>query len=427
MRCGVKRFLLESALEGGSGIHSFAIDITGNTKKHSHKSEGRGYIHSGSVGGMSIGHNYSVIGKKEDKGWMLPVAIDRVPHSDNKFDFSVIQAESVLDKVPEGDTSIIVGDSAYSCNKFIHNLGKRENVVVITRMRANKAIYEKYEDKKEGSGRKRKYGKKYLLNKPDSLPTPDCMEEFKKTTKKGLILKIRLSLFKAYICRGSKDYVMSDIPINFIRAEVFKENGEKKYDRDLWIGIAGKARNKVTTIDGFKEYADRFDLEHFFKFSKSKLLMDKMRSSDPKKDEDFMLMTGVAYHALCKSADLLDEIHTRPWENKKTVKAKSPSNIFRAASISDVFDQVYTGEIKKRGIPDERNIRKSFTSKQNQPIIRKARDPTKIHMEIKSTFGKSPIISKTSINTQQESKEIFRMKILEKADEMYDKISPKVA
>ena len=58
--------------------------------------------------------------------------------------------------------------------------------------------------------------------------------------------------------------------------------------------------------------------------------------------------------------------------------------------------------------------------------MRKARGPTKIHVEIKSTFGKAPIISKTSINTQQESKEIFRMKILEKADEMYKKISPKV-
>lgn len=427
VRDRIKSFLFESAIEGDNGVHSFAIDITGNTKKHSYKSEDRSYIHSGSIGGMSIGHNYSVIGKKEDGGWMLPVAIDRVPHSENKFDFSVIQAESVLDKVPEGDTSIIVGDSAYSCNKFIHNLSKRENVAVITRMRANKAIYEKYEDKKEGSGRKRKYGKKYLLNKPDSLPDPDYVEEFEKTTKKGLVLRIRLSLFKGYICRGSKDYAMSDIPINFIRAEVFKENGKKKYDRDLWIGLAGKARDKVTTVNGFKEYADRFDLEHFFKFSKSKLLMDKMQSSDPKKDEDFMLMTGVAYHALCKSVDLLDEINIRPWENKKTIKAKSPSNIFRAASISDVFDQVYTGEIKKRGIPDERNIRKSFTSKQNQPIMRKARDPTKVHVEIKSTFGKSPIISKTSINTQQESKEIFRMKILEKADEIYEKIRPKVA
>ena len=52
-------------------------------------------------------------------------------------------------------------------------------------------------------------------------------------------------------------------------------------------------------------------------------------------------------NALCKSADLLDKINIRPWENKKTIKAKSPSNIFRAAPISQISDQVYTGEIKK--------------------------------------------------------------------------------
>ena len=79
MREGIKRFLLESGLERCSGVHSLDIDITGNTKKHSHKSEYRGYIHSGSIGGMSIGYNYSVIGKKGDKGW--PVTVDRVPNS----------------------------------------------------------------------------------------------------------------------------------------------------------------------------------------------------------------------------------------------------------------------------------------------------------------------------------------------------------
>ena len=50
-----------------------------------------------------------------------------------------------------------------------------------------------------------------------------------------------------------------------------------------------------------------------------------------------------------------------------------------------------------------------------------------MQVEIKSSFGKSPIISKTSINTQQESKEIFRKKILDKADEIYDKIHIKFA
>ena len=67
-------------------------------------------------------------------------------------------------------------------------------------------------------------------------------------------------------------------------------------------------------------------------------------------------------------------------------------------------------EIKKRGVPDEGDITKSFTSKQNQPIIRNARDRIKVQVEIKSSFAKSPIISKTSINTQQDSKEILERK-----------------
>ena len=40
-------------------------------------------------------------------------------------------------------------------------------------------IYKKYEDKKEGSG-KRKYGKQYFLNKTDSLTDPDYVEELEK-------------------------------------------------------------------------------------------------------------------------------------------------------------------------------------------------------------------------------------------------------
>ena len=156
-----------------------------------------------------------------------------------------------------------------------------------------------------------------MFNKPDSLLDPDYVEQFKKITKTGLVLSIRLFLLKGYIRLGSNGYAMSDIPINFIKAEVFKENGEKKYNRDLWIEIPGKARNKVIIIDSFKEYTDRLDVEHFLKLFKSKLLMDKMYSSDLKKDEDFILVTGVAYHVLCKSADLLDEINIRPWENKK--------------------------------------------------------------------------------------------------------------
>ena len=39
----------------------------------------------------------------------------------------------------------------------------------------------------------------------------------------------KLSFFEGYICRGSKDYKMSEIEINFVRVEVFKQN--LRYER----------------------------------------------------------------------------------------------------------------------------------------------------------------------------------------------------
>ena len=70
---------------------------------------------------------------------------------------------------------------------------------------------------------------------------------------------------------------------------------KENIDKDLWLGISGKAKAKVTMKYAYYEYKDRFHLEHYFKFSKSKLLTDKFQSSDPKKDEDFMLFETISY------------------------------------------------------------------------------------------------------------------------------------
>jgi len=61
----IYNFLFESATERKRDIYPFAIDVTGNIKKHSSKSPDRGHIHSGSIAGMSIGHYYSFICLKD--------------------------------------------------------------------------------------------------------------------------------------------------------------------------------------------------------------------------------------------------------------------------------------------------------------------------------------------------------------------------
>lgn len=60
----IKSFLFKLAIEGDNRVRSFAINITGNMKKYWLKSEGRSYVHSGCIGGISIRDSYSVIGEK---------------------------------------------------------------------------------------------------------------------------------------------------------------------------------------------------------------------------------------------------------------------------------------------------------------------------------------------------------------------------
>ena len=160
---------------------------------------------------------------------------------------------------------------------------------------------------KKGSGRKRHYGEKSKLNDPESLPTPNFAEEFEEVLRNGSIQTVKLSIYKGYICRGSKNYKMSHVEVNFVKAEVFKENGHRKYDRDLWIEVVGKKKDEISPRDIYLHYKSRFDIEHFLKFGKSKLLMDKFQSSDPARDEDFMMFSAIAYHILCKCSDLLKE------------------------------------------------------------------------------------------------------------------------
>ena len=50
-----------------------------------------------------------------------------------------------------------------------------------------------------------------------------------------------------------------------------------------------------------------------------------------------MLMTAIAYHVLCKSSDLLNEINVRAWENKKKNKLQNHHLIYLEQQLLVMF------------------------------------------------------------------------------------------
>lgn len=426
-RSKIGYFLLNSSLNSNHESYTFFIDMTGNEKKHSHKTPDREYIHTGAINGMTVGHYYSAICLGAENSWMLALLVERIPYEDNKFDFSVNQMKKILEKVPQDKLAITIGDTAYNCNKFIYQLCQDKKVVTITRVRSTKVMFDVYDDKKEGVGRKRKYGKKHTLNKNDSLPIADSVEEFEEMTKGGKKQKVKLHYFKGYICRGSKDYPMSDLAMNFVKVEVLNEDGTRKYNRDLWLNIAGTRKDEILPKEAYYHYKNRFDIEHYFKFGKSKLLMNKLQSTNPNRDEDFMLIGMIAYHVLYRSSELLQNLQIRKWENKTKVDFKSPWQTYRAAANSNIFEEACNSNVKKRGVPTDKNIRKNFATSEKQAILRKPKDPKKLEISIKSSFENSVKTTKASLNINDSSGTISEAELFTKTKEICKKLNLEVA
>ena len=59
---------------------------------------------------------------------------------------------------------------------------------------------------------------------------------------------------------------------------VKNEQGESVFKRPLWIGVMGRRRHEVDSHRTYQVYRQRYDVEHFFRFGKQKLLLDSSSS-----------------------------------------------------------------------------------------------------------------------------------------------------
>ena len=78
------------------------------------------------------------------------------------------------------------------------------------------------------------------------------------------------------LIKGRKFYSMKNKPVNYVKAEVYDIDGNRIYKHDLLICVSGKRRDLTSAKLVHEYYKSRFDIEHFFKFAKSKLRFYKL-------------------------------------------------------------------------------------------------------------------------------------------------------
>lgn len=182
-------------------------------------------------------------------------------------------------------------------------------------------------------GRPQCYGDKYSLKDAKTWRAPDEKIEFDVISKKVHLQKVKVDGWNEMMMRSKGHAKMSDETFRLIRIRVYKSNDELLFKRPMWLIVSGEKFFKLSLQEIFNIYRQRFDLEHFFRFGKNKLLMNKVQTPDVIHEETWWQLVMIAYVQLYLARNIAKNT-ANPWEKylpsqRVSQKEKSPSQVQR--------------------------------------------------------------------------------------------------
>jgi hypothetical protein len=333
-----------------------------------------------------VGHSYSVLAglpEKEDKTsppWVIPLLIRRVPTGKKATDVGADQLEDILkDKdLPFGShLSSAVGDSTYSACEFIGQVVEHENLVTNVRVRGNRTFHRipQKEELPKGKGHPKWYGTPFIMKDSSTWCEADAVEDFPFTLKNGRICQVEMKAWYNMLMHGKKDIAMHEHPFTLIRIMMKDSSGKAVFNRPLWLTIHGERRHEISLPDTYEAYRQRYDLEHFFRFGKNRLLMASYQSPDVEHEENWWEIVGLAYVELYIAAPLANSL-PRPWERYlPQVKANNSGQLLPPSMVQRDLSRIIQGiespiELPKpRGKSPGRVKGYSPGRRQRQPVV----------------------------------------------------------
>jgi hypothetical protein len=208
-----------------------------------------------------------------------------------------------------------VADSEYSIVYYLGEMIKHENLVTIARVRSNRVFHEMPPPcpASPGRGHPTWYGERFDLKIPETWKEPDEAIQTTYTNHLGRLYKVQLECWHNLLMSGTREYPMHQHPFTLIRARVFNEAEKQIFQRPLWLLVMGQHGNQLSLAEGWEAYRRRYDVEHFFRFGKQRLLMTAYQTPEVQHEENWWQIAQLAYVQLWL-ARCLAEAMPRPWE-----------------------------------------------------------------------------------------------------------------
>jgi len=117
-------------------------------------------------------------------------------------------------------------------------------------------------------------------------------------SRRGKRLFYTIKAWDSLAFRGSQTFKAENFPFRLIQVTVCDEKQKRVFKRPMWLVVFGKQRHELSLKACFDNYRDRYDIEHYFRFGKQRLLMDSFQSSETEHDEDWWKLCALSYFQL---------------------------------------------------------------------------------------------------------------------------------
>ena len=274
---------------------------------------------------VTIGHQYDALVLLPEKPhphappWVVPLTLRRITTQETETQVAAEMLNAVLTDTAlpfQHDLTVDVADSKHSVVAFLGRVYPNPNLVVITRSRGNRVYYRPYvadSPAQRAPGAPKHYGVRFALREADTWGAPDEVLRTPYTSRRGRAYTVVIEAWASLIMKGKRDCPMWDKPFTLVRIRMLDDTGKAVFRRSLWLVVMGTRRSELQLHEIWQAYRQRYDIEHFFRFGKQRLLFAHYPTPETEHQENWAQLTQLAYTQLWLLRDLVNVL-PRPWE-----------------------------------------------------------------------------------------------------------------
>ena len=405
---------------------SWVLDATASQSVHSPCLSDRSMVHApNSVPGnkpITLGHCYSALAyhPQHDDHWLVPVSIERVPSDQKSNEHGMKQLGQIIEAMDDDYLHISVGDSLYGTLNCRKQSSQYNNLVHIARLRQNRNLWTNPNEAHQGKGRRKVFGDKLSLKDLLGKNNWDGESQIRLHANTDDEITLNIKVQRNLLFRGDREFRGEKHPLDVYCVTAENKDGQCIYKRPLWLGVFGERRDELELKQVASYYRKRYDIEHFFRFGKNKLLMTRYQTPDTDNKERWMLLSMLAYQQLYLGRELTLS-SAEPWERylpsfkeKKANQSATPTmtqrgfgNLIneigtpaktavpRGQPIGRIVGMLQnkrpTHDIKFKGLAGKKQAKAIKSGSENAPLVTKPKKFDVLVKQLKNELEKSKI------------------------------------